>query len=157
MKKTIKLTESDLTKLIEQMVKENMEDDSHIPFHGEELEDIKSSVMRLTQPGFFEDYEVCGYLLRRSHGDRELAHRLVKWLETQGIDLFNNRCLFDKKVVTESEDPDMSEFRKFVPLLQKINNRIDMKEVVKWFNMNDIDYIGMNDLQMIIIYIARNS
>lgn len=62
-----------------------------------------------------------------------------------------------KKVVTESEDPDMSEFRKFVPLLQKINNRIDMKEVITWFNMNDIDYIGMNDLQMIIIYIARNS
>lgn len=61
------------------------------------------------------------------------------------------------KIIKEGEDPDMSEFRKYVPLLQKINRSVDMKEVVKWCNDHDVDYFGMNDLEMIIIYIARNS
>lgn len=62
-----------------------------------------------------------------------------------------------KKLFTESEDPDMSEFRKYVPLLQKINRTINMKEMITWFNMNNVDYVGLNDLEMMIIYIARNS
>ena len=59
--------------------------------------------------------------------------------------------------LTESENPDMSDFREFIPLLQKINRSVDMKEIIKWCNDNDVDYFGMNDLEMIIIYIARNS
>lgn len=62
-----------------------------------------------------------------------------------------------KKIIKEGEDIDMSEFRKFIPLLQKINRSINMKEVINWCNENDVDYFGMNDLEMIIIYIARNS
>ena len=54
-------------------------------------------------------------------------------------------------------DEDMAKLRQYVPLLQMINNKINMKDVIMWFNENDVDYIGMNDLQMIIIYIARNS
>lgn len=93
MKKIIKLTESDLTKLIERIVKESMED-THIPFGDEELEDIKSGAIRYMQPGFFEDYEVCGYILKRANGDKELAHKLVRWLENEGLDLQRHRCLF---------------------------------------------------------------
>lgn len=62
-----------------------------------------------------------------------------------------------KKVIIEGEDVDMSRFRDYIPLLQRINNSVNMKEVIHWFNDNDIDYFGMNDLEMIIIYIARNS
>lgn len=61
------------------------------------------------------------------------------------------------KIIKEGEEPDMSELRKYIPLLQKINRSVNMKEVVRWCNDNDVDYFGMNDLEMIIIYIARNS
>lgn len=54
-------------------------------------------------------------------------------------------------------DEDMSKLRQYVPLLQMINNKINMRDVIMWFNENDVDYMGMNDLEMIIIYIARNS
>lgn len=41
----------------------------------------------------------------------------------------------------------------FLPALKEINNQIDFSEVVNWFNQNNIDYFGMNDLEMIIQYI----
>ena len=63
------------------------------------------------------------------------------------------------KVIKETEETqvDVSKFRQFIPLLQRINYDINMKEVIRWFNDTDTDYIGLNDLEMIIIYIARNS
>ena len=60
-------------------------------------------------------------------------------------------------VIKETVDVHLSDLRKYVPLLQMINNKIDMKDVILWFNENNVDYIGLNDLEMIIIYIARNS
>lgn len=64
-----------------------------------------------------------------------------------------------KKILIETEEDvvDMSKFRDYLPLLYKLNSNIKMNEVITWFNENDVNYIGLNDLEMIIIYIARNS
>lgn len=62
-----------------------------------------------------------------------------------------------KKILIETEDIDLSELSQYIPLLQKINRQINLNEVILWFNENNVDYIGLNDLEMIIIYIARNS
>lgn len=67
------------------------------------------------------------------------------------------KILMEGKYDEDEDVVDMSQFREYLPLLQKINNSINMREVITWFNENDIEYRNFNDLQMIIIYIAKNS
>ena len=67
------------------------------------------------------------------------------------------KILMEGKYDEDEDVVDMSQFREYLPLLQKINNSINMREVITWFNENNIEYRNFNDLQMIIIYIAKNS
>lgn len=68
-----------------------------------------------------------------------------------------NRIIQRIILETEEDVVDMSKFRDYLPLLYKLNSNINMKEVITWFNENNVNYMGLNDLEMIIIYIARNS
>ena len=109
MKKIIRLTESDLTRLIKRIVKENemfdddMSDDYYdmdmegddenldmdplSQFTPEELNNIYDTVGRLSQPGFFEDDEAESYLFyTAAKEDKNLYDSLVDWLEKNGID-----------------------------------------------------------------------
>lgn len=78
--------------------------------------------------------------------------KIIKLTESDILDI-------TKRIINEYGDGevDMSSFREYIPLLQKINNSLNMQEIVSWFNQNNVNYIGLNDLEMIIIYISRNS
>ena len=41
-------------------------------------------------------------------------------------------------------------------VLRKINSYIDRQEVIQWYNDNDVEYMGMSDIEMYIMYIERN-
>ena len=43
-----------------------------------------------------------------------------------------------------------------IPYLKIVNNNIEMNDVIRWFNDNDIEYYHMNDLEMICYYIENN-
>jgi len=100
MKKIIRLTESDLTRLIKRIVEENemfdndMEgDDENLDmdpisqFTPEELDTIYDTVYRLSQPGFFEEDEAESYLFYTvAKEDQNLYDSLVDWLERNGLD-----------------------------------------------------------------------
>jgi hypothetical protein len=109
MKKTIRLTESELTELIKRIVEENemFDDDMSDDYYGmdmegddenldmdplsqftpDELNKIYDRVGRLSQPGFFEDDEAGSYLFYTVAGeDQNLYDSLVDWLEKNGID-----------------------------------------------------------------------
>jgi hypothetical protein len=100
MKKTIRLTESELTRLIKRIVEENemfdndMEgDDENLDmdpisqFTPEELDTIYDTVYRLSQPGFFEEDEAESYLFYTvANKDENLYNSLVDWLERNGLD-----------------------------------------------------------------------
>lgn len=49
----------------------------------------------------------------------------------------------------ESEE----KFLECLPYLKKIDNEINMKDVIEYLNDIDIDYFGWSDIQMIIKYI----
>ena len=44
-----------------------------------------------------------------------------------------------------------------VECLKNINQKVNFKEVLGWFNENDIDHFGMNDLEMYIKYLESQS
>ena len=44
-----------------------------------------------------------------------------------------------------------------VECLKNINQKINWKDVLAWFSENDIDYFGMNDLEMYIKYLENKS
>ncbi len=44
-----------------------------------------------------------------------------------------------------------------VECLKNINQKVNFKEVLGWFNENDIDHFGMNDLEMYIKYLESRS
>ena len=44
-----------------------------------------------------------------------------------------------------------------VECLKNINQKVNWKEVLGWFNENDIDHFGMNDLEMYIKYLESRS
>lgn len=44
-----------------------------------------------------------------------------------------------------------------VECLKNINQKVNFKEVLSWFNENDIDHFGMNDLEMYIKYLESQS
>jgi hypothetical protein len=108
-KSFIRLTESELTRLIKRIVKENemSDDDMSDDYYGmdmegddenldmdplsqftpEELNNIYDTVGRLSQPGFFEDDEAESYLFyTAAKEDKNLYDSLVDWLEKNGID-----------------------------------------------------------------------
>jgi hypothetical protein len=108
MKKTIRLTESELTNLIKKIIKENNEVkenwfskmfkkekpvDSNLEpvkkdisdFTREELDKIWINVDRFASPGFFDEWEAEGYLLHTvANGDEKLFNSLVDWFEKDG-------------------------------------------------------------------------
>ena len=88
MSKIIRLTESDLNKIVRRVIKENMGTISM--FSPSELENIYNTVGRLSQPGFFEDYEASTYLMHRvAKGVQDLYNSLVNWLGENGLDTSN--------------------------------------------------------------------
>lgn len=44
-----------------------------------------------------------------------------------------------------------------VECLKNINQKINWKDVLAWFSENDVDYFGMNDLEMYIKYLENKS
>jgi len=44
-----------------------------------------------------------------------------------------------------------------VECLKNINRTTNWKDVLAWFNKNDVDYFGMNDLEMYIKYLEEQS
>jgi hypothetical protein len=104
MKKTIRLTESDLMRIVKKVIKENEEMDflnyrspidrpeGKITFTSEELNKIKDEVLRLNNPGFFEPYELETYLdgiTNNLYGENQKAkNKLINWLKSEGINLY---------------------------------------------------------------------
>ena len=82
MKKTIRLTESDLIRLVKRVIKES----KHNHFSEEELDKIEGRVRRYMNPGFFEDWEAMSYLRDLVDGDDELLRKLINRLEDRGVD-----------------------------------------------------------------------
>ena len=88
MKKIIRLSETDLNRIVRRVIKENMGTISM--FSQSELENIYNTVGRLSQPGFFEDYEASTYLMHGvAKGDQDLYNSLVNWLGENGLDTSN--------------------------------------------------------------------
>jgi len=55
-------------------------------FTDAELEKIKSDVVRLSQPGFFDRWELPAYLAEVSDNDPETEEYLVNLLKDKGVD-----------------------------------------------------------------------
>lgn len=60
-----------------------------------------------------------------------------------------------KRVIKEDEDEDTTEYMDCLDCLKKVNNRINRRELIRWFNDNDVDYYNMSDLDMYIYYIEN--
>jgi hypothetical protein len=43
-----------------------------------------------------------------------------------------------------------------IPHLKNVNNFIEINEVIRWFDDNDIEYYHMNDIEMYLYYIENN-
>lgn len=91
MKKVIRLTESDLTRIVKRIIKESEDDMGPLSeFTNEELEEIKYKVIRYLQPGFFDEWEAENYLLYSvSGGNKHLYNSLVGWLEQNGVESYH--------------------------------------------------------------------
>lgn len=57
----------------------------------------------------------------------------------------------------ENFENDTTEYVDCLDSLKKVNSGINIQEVILWFNENDVDYFDMNDLDMYIYYIEKNS
>jgi hypothetical protein len=70
-------------------------------FTDAELEKIKSDVNRLSQPGFFDRWELPIYLSNISGNDPEVEEYLVNLLKDKGVDFtgtdYENPLYFRKK------------------------------------------------------------
>jgi hypothetical protein len=69
---------------------------------------------------------------------------------------------FMKNHLTDStsmmqEQTTSSSMKGEVECLKNINQKVNFKEVLGWFNENDIDHFGMNDLEMYIKYLESRS
>ena len=101
MKKIIRLTESDLIRIVKKVIKENKEsynDDYRVkgkPMFGHsqiedlftpsELEKIKDNVLRLNNPGFFESYELDSYLDKVTDNVPKIKKLLINWLKNNEV------------------------------------------------------------------------
>jgi hypothetical protein len=70
-------------------------------FTDAELEKIKSDVSRLSQPGFFDRWELPIYLSKITGGDPEVEEYLVNLLKDKGVNFtgtdYENPLYFGKK------------------------------------------------------------
>jgi len=73
-------------------------------------------------------------------------------------DKMGNHLKSYESYINESEydREDVSEFVDCLPYLKKVNSGIAWQTVLQWFNQNDIEYVGMSDLDMYIHYIEKN-
>jgi hypothetical protein len=46
----------------------------------------------------------------------------------------------------------IKQLRAFVPVLKQVNSIISQRDLVHWFNVNDIEYLGMTDMEMYIYF-----
>jgi hypothetical protein len=84
--KVVRLTESDLERLVKRIIEENeSKEDLFNKFTEEDLEEIKGNVIRYLQPGFFDDWEAKHYMEEVVGNDKELYKSLVDWLESNGV------------------------------------------------------------------------
>lgn len=66
---------------------------------------------------------------------------------------------FGEKYLKEDNsfnENDTKEYADCIESLKKVKNGIDIREVILWFNENDIDYYNKSDLEMYITYIEMN-
>jgi hypothetical protein len=90
MKKVIRLTESDLTRIVKRIINESQDPISK--YTEEELENISREVINMSQPEFFEDWDAKNYLYYEvANKDEELYDSLVKWIKDnkKGFDTRN--------------------------------------------------------------------
>ena len=88
MKKIIRLTETDLTKIVKRIINESQDPLSQ--FTEEELEKIYKEVLNMSNPVFFEDWEARNYLYYKvANKDEELFDSLVQWMNGKGFDTRN--------------------------------------------------------------------
>jgi hypothetical protein len=90
MKKVIRLTESDLTRIVKRIINESQDPISK--YTKEELENISREVIKMSQPEFFEDWEARNYLYYEvANKDKKLYDSLVKWImdNKKGFDTRN--------------------------------------------------------------------
>ncbi len=62
-----------------------------------------------------------------------------------------------RRVIKEDEDEDTTDYMDCLDCLKKVNNRINRRELIRWFNDNDVDYYNMSDLDMYIYYIENKN
>lgn len=65
-----------------------------------------------------------------------------------------NELLKMTKLVMEQLSPEIT--YEDLETLKKISSLINKQEVINWFNENDVEYYGMSDIDMYIMYIERN-
>lgn len=65
-----------------------------------------------------------------------------------------NELLKMTKLVMEQLSPEIT--YEDLETLKKISSLINKQEVIDWFNENDVEYYGMSDIDMYIMYIERN-
>lgn len=65
-----------------------------------------------------------------------------------------NELLKITKLIMEQLSPEIT--YEDLETLKKISSLINKQEVINWFNENDVEYYGMSDIDMYIIYIERN-
>lgn len=65
-----------------------------------------------------------------------------------------NELLKMTKLVMEQLSPEIT--YEDLETLKKISSLINKQEVIDWFNENDVEYMGMSDIEMYIMYIERN-
>ncbi len=82
MKKIVRLTESDLNRIVKKVIHESLLSQ----FSEKELLGIKNRVIRLMNPGFFDENEVVFFLEDITGGDKRTLKSLVSWLEENGVD-----------------------------------------------------------------------
>ena len=64
---------------------------------------------------------------------------------------------FNNQTNMMQEQSTLSSMGGEVECLKNINRTTNWKDVLAWFNENDVDYFGMNDLEMYIKYLEEQS
>ena len=87
-----------------------------------------------------------------------LLEGIKKLLNNEEEDLTENDLTrIVGRVINEDEDEDTTDYMDCLDCLKKVNNRINRRELIRWFNDNDIDYYNMSDLEMYIYYIENKN